>query len=462
MSSIFFNPKKVAIIGATAHPRKFGNVVTKNILMNQDRDYEIFLVSLKKQPINGLEPYQSILDIPGDIDVAIILVPARAVEEVVDNCIQKTVKGIIIVTGGFGEINEDGKALERRIAAKCKKAGIRVIGPNCVGIQNLDIGLNASFILEPPKGDVGFITQSGSFGAAVLYAMKDANLGCSKFANLGNMIDVSYSEVLEFYNQDPSTKIICMYLESVSNGREFFSCIKKVIPNKPILVVKGGRTETGMSAVSSHTGSLSTNYNLLKSAVEQAGGYMIEYIADYTTAIKALSFNPIPQGERIGVLTNSGGSSVLFSDQAEQFGLKFSKFSDELIEKIRPYVIKLVKMVNPLDMIAGAREEQYYQVTKAMLESNDVDIVVPACVITPFLEIEWEEHYRGMIRAWNETGRKKPMIPLLVFADSFPQIHALSEKENCTSYYTPYQASYACKVLIDRMNYLKKINEDNK
>jgi 3-hydroxypropionyl-CoA synthetase (ADP-forming) len=215
-----------------------------------------------------------------------------------------------------------------------------------------------------------------------------------------------------------------------------------------------------MNAASSHTGSLSTNYELLKSAVEQAGGYMIEYIADYTTALKALSYNPIPKGDRIGVITNSGGSSVLFSDQAEQFGLKFAQFSKELIETIRPHVISLVKMVNPLDMIAGAREEQYYQVTKAMFESQDVDIVVGACVITPFLEIQWEEHYRGMLRAWNETGREKPLIPLLVFANSFPQIHALSRKENATAYYTPYQAAYACKVLIDRMNYLKKINEE--
>lgn len=459
--SFFFNPKKIAIIGATAHPRKFGNVVTQNILSNKDREYEIFLVSLKKEPINGLETYPSILDIPNDIDIAIILVPAPAVEEVVDSCIKKPVKGIIIVTGGFGEINNEGKKLEQRIVAKCKQAGIRVIGPNCVGIQNLDIGLNASFILKPPKGNISFITQSGSFGAAVLYAMKNENLGCSKFANLGNMIDVSYSEVLEYFNEDPNTDIICMYLESVPHGREFFSSLKKVIPNKPILVLKGGRTATGMSAASSHTGSLSTNYQLLKSAVNQAGGHMIEYIADYATALKAFSFFPIPEGKRIGVMTNSGGSSVLFSDQAEIFGLELATFSDELIERIRPHVIPLVKMINPLDMIAGAREEQYYQVTKAMLES-DIDIVVGTCVITPFLEIEWDEHYRGMIRAWNETGRKKPMLPLLVFADSFPQIHALSEKEKITAFYTPYQAAYACKVLIDRMKYMKKTNEEKK
>jgi acetyl-CoA synthetase (ADP-forming) len=460
--SFFFNPKKVAIIGATSHPRKFGNVVTENMLSNKDRNYEIFLVSLKKQHINGLETYQTILEIPSDIDVAIILVPAGAVEEVVDDCIKKPVKGIIIVTGGFGEINEEGKQLEQRIVTKCKQAGIRVIGPNCVGIQNNDIGLNASFILQPPKGNVSFITQSGSFGAAVLYAMKNENLGCSKFANLGNMIDISFSEVLEYFNQDPNTELICIYLESISQGREFFSTIKNVIPNKPILVLKGGRTATGMSAASSHTGSLSTNYQLLKSAVDQAGGFMIEYIADYATALKAFSFFPIPQGDRIGVMTNSGGSSVLFSDQAEQFGLKLAKFSDELIYKIRPHVIPLVKMVNPLDMIAGAREEQYYQVTKAMLESSDIDIVVGCCVITPFLEIEWDEHYRGMIRAWNESDRKKPMIPLLVFADSFPQIHALSAKENTTVFYTPYQAAYACKVLIDRMHFLKKIKKEQK
>jgi len=226
--------------------------------------------------------------------------------------------------------------------------------------------------------------------------------------------------------------------------------------------LKGGKTVTGMNAASSHTGSLSTNYQLLKSAVDQAGGHMIEYIADYATALKAFAYFPIPQGDRIGIMTNSGGTSVLFSDQAERFGLKLANFSQNLITKMRPYVIPLVKMVNPLDMIAGAREEQYYHVTKAMLESDDIDIVVGCCVITPFLEIQWDEHYRGMVRAWNETDRKKPMLPLLVFADNFPQIRKLSEKEKVTAFYTPYQAAYACKVLIDRMKYLKKIKKEQK
>jgi len=460
--AFFFTPKKIAIIGATANPRKFGNVVTENILSNKDRQYDVYLISLKKELINGLTPYQSILDIRDNIDIAIILVPAEAVEEVVDECIHKSVKGIIIITGGFGEIDQKGKQLERRIASKCNKAGIRVIGPNCVGILNQDIGLNASFILTPPRGNVSFITQSGSFGAAVLYAMKNEHLGCSKFANLGNMVDVSFSEVLEYFNHDPNTNVICMYLESIPAGREFFSCIKRVIPNKPILVLKGGKTVTGMNAASSHTGSLSTNYQLLKSAVDQAGGHMIEYIADYATALKAFAYFPIPQGDRIGIMTNSGGTSVLFSDQAERFGLKLANFSQNLITKMRPYVIPLVKMVNPLDMIAGAREEQYYHVTKAMLESDDIDIVVGCCVITPFLEIQWDEHYRGMVRAWNETDRKKPMLPLLVFADNFPQIRKLSEKEKVTAFYTPYQAAYACKVLIDRMKYLKKIKKEQK
>ncbi|GAH63052.1 unnamed protein product, partial [marine sediment metagenome] len=185
----FFFPKSIAVIGATANPRKFGNAVTINILKNKNLKSELFLVTQKSNEILGLKCYKSILDVPKDVDLAIILVPAKVVDGVIDQCIEKQVKSIIIVTAGFGEINQEGKKAEKRIAEKCTKVGIRVMGPNCVGIQNIDIGLNASFIQAAPPGTISMISQSGSFGCASFYAMERENLGCSKFANIGNNID---------------------------------------------------------------------------------------------------------------------------------------------------------------------------------------------------------------------------------------------------------------------------------
>ncbi|MCP4763545.1 MAG: hypothetical protein GY870_17360, partial [archaeon] len=256
------------------------------------------------------------------------------------------------------------------------------------------------------------ITQSGSFGCACLYEMERQNMGCSKFANLGNQIDIAFEDVLSFYKEDENTKVICIYLETITEGRKFFEIIKEIVTYKPIIIQKGGKTPLGMNAASSHTGSIASNYNMTKTAIQQAGAILCNNMSDYITSIKTLSYLPVPITEKIGVLTNSGGTAVLFSDCAEEFGLQFAEFSDILIKKISPFLISLVKKINPLDMIASAFQEQYYQISKAMLEDPEIGIVVACSVIPPFLEIKPDDHFLGIIRAWNETGRKKPIIPL--------------------------------------------------
>ncbi|MFX1279695.1 MAG: acetate--CoA ligase family protein [Promethearchaeota archaeon] len=456
MVSFFFYPKAIAVIGATNNPKKFGNAVTINILKNKNLQTKVYLVSSKTQEIAGLNCNKSILDIEEEIDVAIILVPAKVINQVIDECIEKKVKGIIIITAGFGEINEEGKKREKEIALRCNEAGIRIMGPNCVGIQNLDIDLNASFIQTAPTGDVSMISQSGSFGCASFYAMEREYIGCSKFANIGNNIDVSFNEILNFYSKDENTHIICIYMETIENGKDFLKILKEVVYIKPIVVLKGGRTNFGMRAASSHTGSIATDYKMLKTSVNQAGAVLTENVTDFITALKTFSYLPIPKGERIGVLTNSGGSSVLFSDTAEDFELKIGIFSEEFKQKIAPYLISLVKLVNPLDMIGGADESTYYNITKLMLEDNNIDIVVACVVIPPFLEMKSDEHYRGIIRAWNDTGRKKPLIPLILFSEEFKSLREHSRQEKTTIFFTPHDAAYAISLLIERMRFLNK------
>jgi len=456
MTSFFFYPNSIAVIGATSNPKKFGNAVTMNILKNKNLECELYLISKKKQEIFGFSTFKSILDVPKNIDIAIILVPAKVVERVIDECIEKKVKGIIIVTSGFGEIDENGKKIENMIANECRKAKIRVMGPNCVGIQNTDIELNASFIQTPPLGHISMISQSGSVGCATFYEMERFNLGISKFANIGNAIDVTFDEILEFFYLDKNTQIISLYLEAVREGKKFFTTLREISINKPIIILKGGRTSIGMKAARSHTGSIATNYKILKAASDQAGAVMCETMNEFIIALKTFSVLPIPKGEKIGVLTNSGGTSVLFSDAAEIFDLKFATFSEELKNKMSPYLIPLVKKVNPLDMIASAAEEQYYQITKAMLEDENIDIVVACCVIPPFLEMKSEEHYRGVIRAWNDLKREKPVIPLFVFSENFEAVTQLSKSEEAPIFYTPNNAAYAIKLLIERKKFIDR------
>jgi len=456
MPQFFFNPKSIAVIGATANPKKFGNAVTINILKNKNLKCKLFLVTQNSKEIMGIPCFQSILDISEEIELAIILVPAKTVNTIIEECITRKVKRIIIVTAGFGEINDEGKQAENLIADKCRMNNIRIMGPNCVGIQNTEIGLNASFIQAAPHGNISMISQSGSFGCASFYAMERENIGCSKFANIGNNVDISFVDILDYFNNDSNTKIICIYMETISHGRKFLELLKEIIPRKPIVILKGGRSPTGMKAASSHTGSIASNYKMLKAAIKQAGATLCESASDFIVALKTISFLPIPQGDKIGVLTNSGGSSVLFSDKAEEFGLTLVEFSRALQEKIRSHLISLVKFVNPLDMIGVAGETQYYEVTKAMLEDPDIDIVVPCLVIPPFLEMRSDEHYRGMIRAWNDTNRKKPIIPLIFFGESFEELKNYAQKENAPIFYTPQDAAFAAKILVERFRILSK------
>jgi len=460
MVDFFFFPKSIAVIGATANPKKFGNAVTVNILKDKHPNIKLFLISPNREEILGLKCYPSILDVPQAVDIAIILVPAKIVHLVIDECIEKQVKGIIIITAGFSEIDEKGREEEKIIAQKCKQAGIRVMGPNCVGIQNVDLNLNASFIQNAPPGNISMISQSGSFGCASFYALEQEGLGISKFANIGNNIDVSFGDVLEFFNHDKNSKIISIYMETIKDGKKFFDKLSEIVPKKPLILLKGGKTSIGMKAASSHTGSLSSNYKILKVAINQAGAILCENASDFITALKTFSLLPIPKGKQIGVLTNSGGSSVLFSDKLEEFNLGLSLFSKELKNKMREFLIPLVKLVNPLDMIGGAAEEEYYNITKLMLEEETLDIVVACVVIPPFLEMDTDEHYRGIIRAWNDTGRKKPLIPLIFFGKSFESLNKLSKRERAPIFYTPNEAAYACKLLVERAKILLKLDND--
>jgi acetyl-CoA synthetase (ADP-forming) len=449
MFDYFFNPESIAIIGATANPKKFGNAVTSNILSNENLKSKLFLVSNTAEEIMGKKCYKSLLEIENEIDLVIILIPAKVVLQVINDCIDKKVKGIIIVSSGFGEIDEEGKKLESLISEKCKNANIRVMGPNCVGIQNPKVGLNASFIQMPIQGNISMISQSGSIGCALFYAMEPSGLGISKFANIGNAIDVAFDEMLDYFDNDEDTKVIALYLESLTDGVQFFKVLKKLALKKPIIVLKGGKNSQGMEAASSHTGSIATNYEIIKAVLHQSNAILCENLEDFITAIKTFSLLPLPKGDSIGVLTNSGGSAVLFTDNIERYGLKLTTFSETLKKEIQPYLIPLVKMVNPLDMIAGAGKQQYYQVTKAMINDPKIDIIVAGCVIPPFLEMETDEHYKGVLQAWNESNRVKPVIPMFLFSENFKNLRNFAILEKAPIFFSPNEAAYAIKLIVE-------------
>jgi acyl-CoA synthetase (NDP forming) len=228
------------------------------------------------------------------------------------------------------------------------------------------------------------------------------------------------------------------------------------------VVFKGGRTTQGMAAAFSHTGSLASDINIFKAAIHQAGAIFCNSMEDYLVGLKAFSFLPLPKGHKIGVLSNSGGSGVLYCDSIAELNLYLAQFSENLQRAIQPHVIDLVKIQNPLDMIAGANEQQYYEITKAMLQpESGIDIIVPCGVYPPFLGLKFENNFRGVINAWNETGRQKTLIPLFIYAQGYPEMVRLAKEQNIPYFTTPNEAAFATKSLIDYSNFLKAKNTNN-
>lgn len=452
-----FNPRSICFVGATTDPMKIGSAIVKNLSKLLDSSLKIYFVAKKLKELHGSPVYSSILEIKAEIDLVLIMVPSKYVEQVIDECISIRVKGIIIMSAGFGELTKEGKIIEQRIVNKCNNVGIRVVGPNCVGLQNTQIDLNASFIQHPPKGNVGMVSQSGSLAAACIWKWRAQGIGCSKMINLGNASDIKIPEIVQYFQTDDETDVITVYMESIKNGREFVRILQKTTKTKPVLVLKGGRNPTGLTAAQSHTGSISTNYDILKAALTQAGGISCISLGEFNTGVKTFAHLPVPKGEKIGVITASGGGGVLYCDFLEDFNLKLSTFSETLKSQISEVVIPLVRLINPLDIIASADETNFYETTKILLQSSEIDIVVICSLVPPHQPGEPQSHMRGVLNAWDETGRQKPVIPIMINAENFSEISNLSHEGKMPIYYSPKAAAYATSLLIKRKNYLKKV-----
>ncbi len=329
---MFFNPSSIAIVGATDDPRKFGHEVTKNVvssLKHSSQQVEIFPVNPKKHKVMGLKSYNNLSSINRPIDLVIILVPKKAVRSVVEEAISNKTKGIIIVTAGFGEYSEEGKKEEQYLAKLAKENGARIIGPNCVGIINTNIPLNASFIITPPKGKIAIISQSGSMAAAIVYG----GIPLGYFANIGNQADVSETEILEYFLSLDDVSVVGMYLETLKDPLGFYHALKT--SSKPVVVFKTGRTDQGAKSASSHTGSIATSHVAFTAAIKQAHQHIANDEIEFVGKLKALStFTPQEQ-MRIAIITNAGGPAVALSDLLAECGFSLTEISETTKQEIR-------------------------------------------------------------------------------------------------------------------------------
>ena len=368
-----FNAKSVAVIGASRTPGKLGYEILKNII---DANYsgKLYPVNPKADEILGLKAYKSVTEIPEPVDLAVIVIPARFVPDTVRECGKKGIRGIVVISGGFGEVGN--KELEDDLVKAVKEYGIRMIGPNCQGINNPKIGLNASWPMIKAPGVISIASQSGTFFATLQMWAKDDNVGVSKCAALGNKLDVDFDDLVEYYGADPDTKVIAIYMEGVRNGKRFVDAARKVTKNKPVIVLKGGRTELGARAVASHTRSLAGKDQIFDAAFIRSRIIRVQDLEELYDTAKAFATLPIPKGNRLLIVTSSGGSGILATDEASERGLDVPLPSESLVNILKEKVPDYVILRNPLDLTGNAYSELYQIVLSEALKTDEYDAVV--------------------------------------------------------------------------------------
>jgi acetyl coenzyme A synthetase (ADP forming)-like protein len=372
----FFKPKNIAVVGASNNITKIGHAALKNILIS-DYQCNVFPINPKEKEILGEKCYKKVTQVPVDLDLVLVSVPAKIVPQIMRDCVQKKVKNVIIITSGFSEAGNH--ELEKELKSIIEESNMNVLGPNVMGYKNSADGLDASFVYGyARKGNLSLISQSGALGIGMIYLANNEFVGISKIIGVGNKIDIDDDDLIDYFAQDPDTNVIGLYIEAVKDGRKFMNSIKKC--KKPVLVVKAGRSEAGARATASHTGSMAGSDKIYDAAIKQAGGIRCRDIVELFDMARALAGQPPARGNRIGIVTNGGGLGILLTDACVENGLTVPKLSTKTYKKIDKVLPDIVKPNNPVDVIGDAGFYRYEAATRALLEDPNIDGIIVAMV----------------------------------------------------------------------------------
>ncbi len=384
----FFNPSSVAVVGASQSPGKIGYDILNNILQYGYAG-AVYPINPNAQEILGRRAYPDLTSVPADIDLAIIALPAPAVLNVVEQCGKKKVDSVVIIAAGFKEIGPEGARLEEALATRARKLGIRMIGPNCLGLIDTASSLNASFAAGmPPNGHIGFFSQSGALCVAILDWALGENIGFSKFVSLGNKTDISETEIMLSMGKDENTRVILGYLESVEDGPRFMKAARQISKNKPIIIVKSGTTTAGAKAASSHTGALAGSNHAYDAAFKQSGIIHAESMHSLFGYAMAFANQPLPKGPRLAIITNSGGPGILAADACDKSSLHLSPIRKETADRLREFLPPAASVYNPVDIIGDASHERYEKTLEVILKDDSIRGVV--ILLTPTAAVDPE------------------------------------------------------------------------
>lgn len=384
-----FRPRSVAVIGASRERGTIGAEIFHNLLEHGFRG-PVYPVNPKADVVQSVRAYPSIADVPGPVDLAVIVVPSAAAVEILEACGKAGVKAAAVISAGFKETGDAGRERERALVECGRRYGMRILGPNCLGVLNTEDGvrLDATFApAYPPAGRIAFSSQSGALGLAILEYAAELNLGISQFVSVGNKADVSGNDLLEFWENDPGTDLILLYLESFGNPRRFTQIARRVGRRKPIVAVKSGRTSAGVRAAASHTGSLAGSDAAVDALFTQSGVIRTDTIEELFDVAMLLAHQPVPRGSRVAIVTNAGGPGIMASDACESHGLEVPALTDATVAAIRDFLPREASIRNPVDMLASAAPASFERVIPLVAADPNVDallvIYVPPIVTRP-------------------------------------------------------------------------------
>lgn len=434
----FFAPAGVALIGASDNPSKLSHGILKNMI-SYGYQGAVYPVNPKAKSILGLTCYPDIRQVPDPVDLAVIIIPAPAVPEALEACGERGIHAVIIISGGFKEVGPEGAALEKICLEIARKHHMRLIGPNCVGTLNLYTGLNTTFIQGvPARGGISFVSQSGAVGGGVIDYLRNKGVGFAAFASLGNEADITETDVIEYLATDPDTRVIAAYVESIRDGQRFLRIAREVTRQKPIILLKAGRTEAGARAVSSHTGSLAGANEAYRAAFIQSGVIEANTVAELFEIATALDTQPLPQGSRVAIVTNAGGPAALASDSLASHGLQLATLVEDTRQALRAHLNPAAQVDNPIDMLGGAEPHDYAFALNQALQDPNVDatltILVPQALVDP------AEVARQIAQVAQSAA--KPVLTCFMGEHSVGQAREILRRAGIPMYTFPESAGY--------------------
>ncbi len=409
----FFNPSQVALVGASSDYRKLGNSILMNLLTSE---IDVYPVTRSREQVLGVKAYPSLDSLPEPVDLVIVAVAAKYCPGLMSEIKGAGAKAAVVISGGFSETGDLGAQLEEDLVKAAQDAGVRIIGPNCVGVSNSRI-FNGTFTMMPERGNISLISQSGALGGMLIYTTRAKRIGLSKFASIGNSADVSFVEILDYFTEDPKSTVIMVYVEGVDDGRTFFESLTRAAKCKPVVVLKGGRSEAGSLATQSHTGSLAGSTAIFDGMIRQAGCVTAPSLDTFLEIAKLFDYQPLPKGRNIGIISNTGGAGVLATDASVDFGLNIPALEQETCQELRQVLSPMASVNNPVDVVASGGRREYRVTTELMLKDSNLDMLLVICGVPTFAGMTQTEHAAGTLEGIRTADVKKPVVGVWLAGD---------------------------------------------